>query len=114
MTSNDDVLSLVFKKNEDIEYELNGENIVTILEKQDHKIQRFFRKLKLKIPKYKKIELDKYGSYIFLQIDGKKTVKELGEDLELKYGEKAYPLYERLLLFLNHICENCNYIEKLN
>ncbi|MBO3446405.1 PqqD family peptide modification chaperone [Clostridium sp. CCUG 7971] len=114
MKNNDDVLNLVFKKIDNIEYEINDEDIVTILEKQDHKIQRFFRKLKLKIPMYKKIELDKYSSYIFLQIDGIKNVKDLGKDLELKYGEKAYPLYERLLLFLNHICENCNYIEKLN
>lgn len=114
MKNNDDILNLVFKKNDDIEYELNDENRVIILEKQDHKVQRFFRKLKFKIPMYKKIELDEYSSYIFLQIDGRRTVKELGEDLELEYGEKSYPLYERLLLFLNHIDVNCNYIKKLN
>lgn len=114
MKNNDEVLSIVFKKSDKIEYELSEDNIVTILEKQDHKIQRFFRKLKVKIPMYKKTELDKYGSYIFLQIDGVKTVKELGEDLDLKYGEEAHPIYERLLLFLNHIDVNCHYIEKLD
>ncbi|MFR8868616.1 MAG: hypothetical protein ACLVIH_01500 [Paraclostridium sordellii] len=54
MKNNEDVLNIVFKKNENIEYEVNEEGIVTILEKQDHKIQRAFRKLKFKIPMYKK------------------------------------------------------------
>lgn len=114
MKNNEDVLNIIFKRSDKIEYEVNEEGIVTILEKQDHKIQRFFRKLKFKIPMYKKTELDKYGSFVFLQIDGKKTVKEIGENLELKYKKEAHPLYERLLLFLNHIDVNCNYIEKIN
>ena len=114
MKNNEDVLNIVFKKNENIEYEVNEEGIVTKLEKQDHKIQRAFRKLKFKIPMYKKVELDKYGSYIFLQIDGVKTVEELGIKLDEKYGEESHPLYERLLLFLNHIDVNSNYIEKIN
>ncbi|WP_250675331.1 PqqD family peptide modification chaperone [Paraclostridium ghonii] len=112
MENNEDVLNLVFKKSENVEYEVSEDGVVTILEKQNHKIQNFFRKLKFKIPMYKKMELDKYGSYIFLQIDGKKSVKEIGENLELKYGEEIHPIYERLLLFLNHINVNCQYIEK--
>lgn len=114
MKNNEEVLNLVFKKSENIEYEVSSDGIVTILEKQDHKVQNFFRKLKFKIPMYKKMELDEYGSFIFLQIDGKKNVEELGIKLQEKYGEKPHPLYERLLLFLNHIDVNCHYIEKIN
>ncbi|WP_278683740.1 PqqD family protein [Paraclostridium bifermentans] len=114
MKNNEEVLNLVFKKSENIEYEVSSDGIVTILEKQDHKVQNFFRKLKFKIPMYKKMELDEYGSFIFLQIDGKKNVEELGIKLEEKYGEKSHPLYERLLLFLNHIDVNCHYIEKID
>lgn len=114
MNSNDEVLSIVFKISDKIEYEVDKEGIVTVLEKQDHRIQKIFRKLKFKIPMYKKIILDAYSSYVLLQIDGKKTVKEIGENLELKYGQKSHPLYERLLLFLNHIEVNCHYIEKIN
>lgn len=113
MKNNEDVLNIVFKKNDEIEYEVNEEGIVTIKEKQDHKIQRAFRKLKFKIPMYKNMELDKYGSYIFLQVDGQKTVEEIGKNLDLKYGEESHPLYERLLLFLNHIEVNNHYIEKI-
>lgn len=114
MKNNEEVLNLVFKKSENVEYEVSSDGIVTILEKQDHKVQNFFRKLKFKIPMYKKMELDEYGSFIFLQIDGKKNVEELGIKLEEKYGEESHPLYERLLLFLNHIDVNCHYIEKIN
>lgn len=114
MKNNEEVLNLVFKKSENIEYEVSSDGIVTILEKQDHKVQHFFRKLKFKIPMYKKMELDEYGSFIFLQIDGKKNVEELGIKLEEKYGEESHPLYERLLLFLNHIDVNCHYIEKID
>lgn len=114
MKNNDEVLSIIYNICNDTKYEVDKDGIVTIFEKQDHKVQRFFRKLKFKIPMYKKITLDKYSSAVFIQIDGNKTVKEIGESLESMFGEKVHPLYERLLLFLNHIDVNCKYIEKLN
>ena len=113
INNNEDVLNIVFKISRTLEYEINKDNIVTILEKQNHKLQKFFRKLKFNIPEYKKISMDEYGSYVFLQIDGKKTVKDIGKNLEEKFGDKCHPLYERLLLFLNHIDVNCKYIEKV-
>jgi hypothetical protein len=113
-SNNEEVLRIIFKISDGLEYEVSADNIVTILEKQDHMVQKFFRKLKFRIPEYKKTSLDEYGSYVFLQIDGRKTVKDIGEDLEAKFGDKAHPLFERLLLFLNHIEVNCHYIEKIN
>lgn len=114
LNNNEEVLDIIFKISDSLEYEVDKDNIVTILEKQDRKVQNFFRKLKFRIPQYKRISMDEYGGYVFLQIDGKKTVKDIGENLEAKYGDKAHPLYERLLLFLNHIDVNCHYIEKTN
>ncbi|HHD2751326.1 TPA: PqqD family peptide modification chaperone [Clostridium perfringens] len=110
---NDEILNMRFKICDNIEYEVDENGIVTVLEKQDHKIQRFFRKLKVKIPMYKRIAFDEYSSEVFLQIDGNKTVKEIGEELEAKFGDKVQPLYERLLVFLNHIYINCKYIERI-
>ena len=114
MKDNEEILNLKFKVCDNIEYKVDENRIVTILEKQDHKIQRFFRKLKFKIPLYKEIDFDEISSEVFLQIDGDKTVKEIGDNLEKKYGEKVNPLYERLLIFLNHIYINCEYIEKID
>ncbi|GFP75547.1 PqqD family peptide modification chaperone [Clostridium fungisolvens] len=114
LNNNEDVLNIIYKISDNIKYEVDEEGIVTIMIRQDHKVQNFFRKLKFRIPEYRKLSLDEYGSWIFLQIDGKKNVKAIGESLETKYGDKVHPLYERLLLFLNHIDTNCHYIEKVN
>ena len=114
MKDNEEILSLKFRICDNVEYKVDDNGIVTVLEKQDHKIQKFFRKLKFKIPLYKEITLDEISSEVFLKIDGDKTVKEIGDNLEKKYGEKVNPLYERLLIFLNHIYINCEYIEKID
>ena len=112
--TNNEVLQIVFRVKPNVKYDIGNDGIVTVYEKQDHWIQNLFRKLKIKIPTYKKISLDEYGSYIFLNIDGNKTVKELGKCLEYEFGKETHPLYERLLLFLNHIEVNCEYIEKIS
>ena len=114
MKNNEEILNLKFRICDNVEYKIDDNGIVTIFEKQDHKIQKFFRKLRFKIPLYKEITLDEISSEVFLQIDGDKTVKEIGDNLEKKYGEKVNPLYERLLIFLNHIYINCEYIEKID
>ena len=54
LNNNEDVLNIIYKISDNLEYEVDKDNIVTILEKQDHKIQKFFRKLKFRIPEYKK------------------------------------------------------------
>ena len=114
MKSNMEVLNIVYKICDCLEFEVNNNGIVSILEKHDHKIQNFLRKMKFSIPEYRKIELDEYCSTVFLLIDGNRTVKEIGKSLDEKYGDKVHPLYERLLIFLNHIDVNCKYIEKIN
>lgn len=112
MKDNEDVLNLKFRICDNVEYKIDDNGRVTIFEKQDHRIQRFFRKLKFRIPLYKEIEFDEISSAVFLDIDGNKTVKQIGEDLVKRFGDKVEPLYERLLVFINHIYINCKYIEK--
>ena len=114
MKDNEEILNLKFRICDSINYKIDDNGMVTVLEKQDHKIQKFFRKLRFKIPLYKEITLDEISSEVFTQIDGIKTVKEIGEYLEVRFGDKVNPLYERLLTFLNHIYVNCNYIEKID
>lgn len=114
MKDNEEILNLKFRICDNVNYKIDDNGIVTVLEKQDHNIQKFFRKLRFKIPLYKEITFDEISSEVFTQIDGIKTVKEIGEYLEVKFGEKVNPLYERLLTFLNHIYVNCNYIEKVD
>lgn len=112
--NNDETLNVTYKVSDKLEYEVDKNNIVTLLEKQDHKIQKFFRKLRFRIPEYRRTTMDEFGSFVFLQIDGKKTVKDIGEALEVKFGEKVHPLYERLLLFLNTMDVSFHFIEKVD
>ncbi|WP_455538318.1 PqqD family peptide modification chaperone [Terrisporobacter sp.] len=114
MNSNEEILNLKFKICDNINYIVTENKTIVLMEKQEHKIQKILRKLKFNIPEYKKIEFDEYCSTVFLMLNGENTVRKIGENLDLKYGQKVYPLYERLLLFLNHIYTNCNYIDKVN
>lgn len=114
LNNNEEILNIRYKISDQLEYEIDENHLVTIKKKQDFMIQNFFRKLKFNIPEYSNVSFDDYGSFIFLQVNGKRTVKEIGENLEARFGEEVYPLYKRLLLFLNHIDVNCHYIEKDN
>ena len=54
-------LNTIFRLAENIEYEKDAADIVTVLKRQDHKVQRFFRSLKFRIPEYSRQALDEYG-----------------------------------------------------
>ena len=63
----------------------------------------FFNRLAQKVfrkPKVSRIELDDFGSFVWLQIDGKKTVYEIAQAVKEKFGAKAEPLYARLSRFI--------------
>lgn len=107
-------MDVVFQLSERFPCEVAENGIVTVLEKQNHPIQRLFRKFKVNIPEYKKISLDEYGSYVFRQLDGQKTVREIGQALEAAFGDRVQPLYERLSLFLSHVEQERHYIEKVS
>ena len=62
----------------------------------------FYHKLAqlvFKTPRVSHIELDEFGSFVWMRIDGKRTVYDISELVKEKFGEKAEPLYERLIKF---------------
>lgn len=67
--------------------------------------QRWFHK-----PKVSHIHLDEMGSYLWPLLDGDKNIMELGREVEEKFGEKAYPLYERLAKYFQ-ILDSYRFIE---
>lgn len=52
------------------------------------------------------IELDNFGSLVWKQIDGKKTIYQIGQAVHEEFGEKAEPLYERLSKYITTLQEN--------
>ena len=62
-----------------------------------------------KRPRFSFIKLDQYGSCVWKQIDGKKTIYEIGQGLKQSHKGAAKQLYERLSTYFG-ILEKNNYI----
>lgn len=60
----------------------------------------------LKKPKYSYIELDELGSFIWEQMDGSRSIYEIGGLVKEAFGEKAEPLYERLAQYMKILHNN--------
>ena len=54
----------------------------------------------LKKPRISQVHLDGVGNYVWPLIDGKRSVYEIGIILKERLGEKAEPLYPRLVKFM--------------
>ncbi|GCF95583.1 hypothetical protein NRIC_34740 [Enterococcus florum] len=104
------LLQRVYRLKAGLLYEVR-DGIVFVIKKQDAWVQRVLRKIRYHIPEKSEMELDEYGSFIFQQIDGRQTVEEIGEKLAEAHEEASNQLYDRLLLYLNHLEKNEHYIE---
>ncbi len=89
-------------------FTLNDEGYVVI--EIEHKgiynllAQKFFKK-----PRVSFITLDEYGTFVFTQIDGVKTVFDISVALDEHFGEGCHPLIDRLITYLR-ILKNNNFI----
>lgn len=59
------------------------------------------------------IHLDETGSYVWMQLNGKNNVYEIGKKLAEKYGDKEKPLYAGLMKYFK-ILESYKFIEWAN
>lgn len=94
---------------EGLVFETNDQ-LVSIVSYQNKGIQKFLRKLSFNIPEVSKIELDKFSSFVFLQINGERSIHEIGQVLKKEYDEEIEPLYERLTIFLEFLKNQKNWI----
>ena len=96
-------------KNENIQWKQDENGAVTLeIENTGffNKIaQKFFKK-----PKVSYVHLDENGSFLWALSDGEKTITELGVLVKKQFGEKAEPLYERLVKYFA-ILESYKFIE---
>lgn len=87
--------------------ETDKENIELIIENKGL-CNRLTQKLLCK-PQISYISLDKYGSFVWKNINGKNTVYDIGQQLQKKYKDAGVELYERLTKFIG-ILEMNRYI----
>lgn len=95
----DNYLDKIPKRSLELTWENLDGNIV--LQKENKgTLNVVFQKV-FKKPKVSMIHLDKKGSFIWKNIDGKMSIYEIGQKLSKEFGDEAQPLYERLLFYIN-------------
>lgn len=86
-------------KKEGIVWSTDQSGVVT-LEIQNKGFFNFLAQKLFKKPKISYIHLDEMGSFIWPLLDGEMDIAELSKSVDAHFGEKAQPLYERLLKYL--------------
>ena len=66
-----------------------------------------------KRPKYTKVHMEKYGSFLWPLIDGERTVMELADMQKAQFGEEVEPLYPRVAKYIQ-IMESYDFISLKN
>ncbi|MDE7133569.1 MAG: PqqD family protein [Lachnospiraceae bacterium] len=66
-----------------------------------------------KRPKYTKVHMEKYGSFLWPLIDGERTVMELADLQKAQFGEEVEPLYPRVAKYMQ-IMESYDFISLKN
>lgn len=94
---------------EQINWTVDENGIVTLNIENKGLFNRIAQKL-FKKPKVSYIHLDEMGSFVWPLLDGEKNIIELGKMVEIEFGEKANPLYERLAKYFQ-ILDSYEFIE---
>lgn len=103
----DNYLKLKPKRNEKFSWSDDNEQVTLEIENKGV-WNTIFQKL-LKKPRISYIHLDEIGSFVWPLLDGEKTITEIGKAVENRFGDKANPLYERLVKYFK-ILESYHFI----
>ncbi|WDV46001.1 PqqD family protein [Clostridiaceae bacterium M8S5] len=101
----DNFLELIPVRKESQEWIFNDQELVQIIIPRNGVLDKAVRVF-FKTPKVMKIDLDELGTTVWIAIDGKKTIEEIGKIVKKKFGDKAEPLYERLGTYINILRNN--------
>ena len=94
------LLDLVPRQSQKYKSEIDENGMVTIFVENKGPFNFVAQKL-FKKPRFSQIHLEEFGSFIWQQIDDKRTVKEIADLLYNEFGEKAEPLYPRISMYIN-------------
>ncbi len=103
--SQENFLDFIPSKNEKVRWIVLEDGIVQIQIDRNSwldKVVRFF----FKTPTMMKIDLDEFGSYIWVSIDGVKNIEDIAMGFRDEFGDKVEPLYERLGSYVNILRNN--------
>ncbi|MEE1011387.1 MAG: PqqD family protein [Acutalibacteraceae bacterium] len=98
MKNKSNYLSKVPIRSPKIAHKTEAEGMV-ILQIQNTGAVNFIVRKILKKPQTSYIHLDKTGSFVWLSIDGNKSIYDIALLLEENFGNNSHPLYERITKF---------------
>lgn len=101
-------LDLIPERNATLVWTQDDEGIVVLKVENTGAFNRIAQKL-FKRPKVTKVHMEKYGSFLWPLIDGKRTVMELADLQKAQFGEEAEPLYPRVVKYMQ-IMESYHFI----
>ncbi len=110
-SKSDNVLEYIPVRNESINWN-NDENGIITLEIENKGLFNRIAQTVFKKPKKSYVHLDETGSFVWPLIDGKADILKIAESVKEHFGDKADPLYERLVKYFK-ILESYGFI-KLN
>lgn len=88
-----------------ISHTADKNGLVTLQIKNNGTVNFIAQKL-LKKPQTSYIHLDETGSFVWLSIDGNRNIYNIASLVDEKFGNKSYPLYERVASFFMILDKN--------
>ena len=101
-------LDLVPERAPELKWSQDEDGIIVLEVENTGVFNRIAQKL-FKRPRYSKVHMEKYGSFLWPLIDGKKTVMELADIQKEEFGEEVEPLYPRVVKYMQ-IMESYHFI----
>ena len=102
-------LDLVPEKTQELPWSKDEEGIIVLEVENTGVFNRIAQKL-FRRPKYTKVHMEKYGSFLWPLIDGERTVMELADLLKAEFGEEVEPLYPRVVKYMQ-IMESYHFVK---
>lgn len=105
-------LDLIPERAEEIDWRQDEDGIIVLEVENTGVFNRIAQKL-FRRPKYTKVHMEKYGSFLWPLIDGERTVMELAQLQKEAFGEEVEPLYPRIVKYIQ-IMESYHFIRFKN
>lgn len=80
-------------------------NLIVLIPKFKNKILVEYLAPRIK-SRYFKLKLDKFGSSVWVLLNGQNNVKVIAEELVKKHGDEIQPIYDRLPKFMTMLYTN--------
>lgn len=100
----DNYFDLIPRHSDKISYEKTVDGKVTLLVENKGVFNRLMQKIAGK-PRITRVDAEGQGSFVWLCIDGERTVFDIARALKDEFGDAAEPVCERLITYM-HMLES--------